>query len=650
MAQVKISLDGTEINELTLLKGREYIVGRSDTCDIVLSKSSVSRQHLKLFFDGEDWQIQVLSKFSFALFEGSEIQNLKLSESLVFFIEGFEFKFIADERAIKKDSSSQTYIPVAGSMLNPEHSHTNVPALKNEDLDEKTSVGSALGTPCLQVSNEGTGEETLFTLEGNSWIIGRSSSSQIQINEPKSSRSHFELTRTSSGFEVTDLGSSNGTWLNGEKIEAGKPVPLGAGDRIRVGFTILEFQIRDPQYEARLNEIPEHLLTDSAPLQLDRTSSVGFPEDRPISNGPNVLPYKPHADKASKNKLYIKIAIGVLACVIIYGSLGEEEGELDQTSVPSGSQKDSKDGLESLSKEQKKLLEDTHKLAKNLYIQGKYESALIEVKKIHAIVPFYSDSKEIELYSQQAVEIKMQQDDINRRDEEAKVIKSRVARIVEECEQKTTATTKIEQVQNCLAPALELDPENAQAQALITKAAKTDEDRQQRERIKENLQSQTRTGNSLYQRARELEASSKLLDAISTYEKYIQSSFPDPQGNKPRARQAVSQLRIKIRNDIKERLAMAEKFKSEEKHKDALKALTKAIELDPADSSARSMYESIQQDLNKKMKSFYGDSVIEENLGNIEAAKQKWRLIRETALEGSDYYLKASRKLNKYGN
>ena len=49
------------------------------------------------------------------------------------------------------------------------------------------------------------------------------------------------------------------------------------------------------------------------------------------------------------------------------------------------------------------------------------------------------------------------------------------------------------------------------------------------------------------------------------------------------------------------------------------------------------------------MKSIYEDSILEESLGNVEAAKEKWKKIMQNDLEFDDYYKKAKRKLKKYG-
>ena len=69
--------------------------------------------------------------------------------------------------------------------------------------------------------------------------LGRDASNQVQILDKEASREHAEIVFEDGWFVVRDLGSSNGTWLNSDRLEEEKP--LEDGDRIRIGGVILEF-------------------------------------------------------------------------------------------------------------------------------------------------------------------------------------------------------------------------------------------------------------------------------------------------------------------------------------------------------------------------------------------------------------------------
>ena len=73
--------------------------------------------------------------------------------------------------------------------------------------------------------------------------IGKAVENDVSVaDDATASRLHAVLERFAAGWCVTDLGSSNGTWVNGERIWASRR--LRHGDEIRVGQTRLIF--RDP--------------------------------------------------------------------------------------------------------------------------------------------------------------------------------------------------------------------------------------------------------------------------------------------------------------------------------------------------------------------------------------------------------------------
>jgi len=72
-------------------------------------------------------------------------------------------------------------------------------------------------------------------------VIGRSAPGQaeppqIDLSGDESvSRRHAEIRWKEDGFWVVDRGSTNGTWLNGERLPADEPRRLSDGDRVAVG-------------------------------------------------------------------------------------------------------------------------------------------------------------------------------------------------------------------------------------------------------------------------------------------------------------------------------------------------------------------------------------------------------------------------------
>jgi class 3 adenylate cyclase len=68
--------------------------------------------------------------------------------------------------------------------------------------------------------------------------VGRGDDVGLVLDDPEMSRAHAVFAVTPDGLEIQDLGSLNGTWVNGERITA--PTLLVAGDAIKVGTTRIE--------------------------------------------------------------------------------------------------------------------------------------------------------------------------------------------------------------------------------------------------------------------------------------------------------------------------------------------------------------------------------------------------------------------------
>lgn len=68
-------------------------------------------------------------------------------------------------------------------------------------------------------------------------IVGREFPADVIISAPQVSARHAEIRPLGGGrYEIVDLGSSNGTWVNGERVQRS---PLGPGDHLRLGSFVV---------------------------------------------------------------------------------------------------------------------------------------------------------------------------------------------------------------------------------------------------------------------------------------------------------------------------------------------------------------------------------------------------------------------------
>ena len=76
-----------------------------------------------------------------------------------------------------------------------------------------------------------------YTLEGDQLMIGRDSTNEIVINDAEVSRRHARLTFQGGKYVLEDLGSTNGTFVNGQRLAG--PRVLKAGEVVSFGEQIV---------------------------------------------------------------------------------------------------------------------------------------------------------------------------------------------------------------------------------------------------------------------------------------------------------------------------------------------------------------------------------------------------------------------------
>jgi hypothetical protein len=80
-----------------------------------------------------------------------------------------------------------------------------------------------------------------FDLGGALISIGRASDNDVIVDDAMVSRHHCQLRLQHGAYSFADLGSRNGSFVNGQQVSQ---VALGPGDRIQIGETEIEFQVR----------------------------------------------------------------------------------------------------------------------------------------------------------------------------------------------------------------------------------------------------------------------------------------------------------------------------------------------------------------------------------------------------------------------
>lgn len=85
---------------------------------------------------------------------------------------------------------------------------------------------------------QGADQGRRFELKSRAMALGRDSTNPIRLHDTEVSRRHAEVRQVDEAFRVIDLGSANGTYLNGQPVDQ---APLRPGDRLQLGQTVMLF-------------------------------------------------------------------------------------------------------------------------------------------------------------------------------------------------------------------------------------------------------------------------------------------------------------------------------------------------------------------------------------------------------------------------
>jgi signal transduction histidine kinase len=116
----------------------------------------------------------------------------------------------------------------------------------------------------------GVDEGKQFELAAPSVTVGRHSANAVPLHDTQVSRRHLEVLSGPQGYALRDLGSGNGTLLNGQPVQV---APLRSGDTISVGQTLLMFTLGRNEPPGSADDLTERVKLQARPEQ-DLASAI----------------------------------------------------------------------------------------------------------------------------------------------------------------------------------------------------------------------------------------------------------------------------------------------------------------------------------------------------------------------------------------
>lgn len=632
MARILVRRHGQQVDSKKLEVGQEYLVGRSKQCDIILEPlKGISRTHCKIFYDGESWVCEVLSKYGSLICEGESVESVRLEDHMVFLIPPYDFQFTEEiEKSMLvpvSHSHSAVNIDPGESEItleDPKDRTSTFPSQSSGNL-ETTAIFSENKVAFLKLQVDSDDIEEVLRLEGEDWTAGRDPSCEIYLNDPRVSRKHFQIKRVKGDYFLQDLGSGNGTTINGHKIPKNEGQRILTGDRISIKNIHLTFEIYDSRFDNQL-------------AVFDQAKAAGVQSvervDQTVPPIKRVLGHK-----------WGRLGLGLAAIIIFFFALTDPPPDPKQKNLSSNES----GKFSELSREKQASVKDTFTLARNHFLNGRYIECIVEVEKLHEIIPMYENSSELEGLCRQAKELSDIQSEKERQTQQRRIAEEQIKGIVDGCRAQLKEFKTKADLDRCLSRALDLNAGDPSIQNLLFEFTAREEAKKEKAAQRKRYQARVRKGRQAYGKAKALEKKGKLAKAIQAYKAFLNADYPDPSGLRAKAKAALAKARGELDKKVTEALSECQKLLQATKYREAIEACDKARSEDPKNREVAAVRSQALSDLRREMKNIYEDAILEESIGNVQDAKEKWKKILTLDIKSGEYYRKAKIKLRKYG-
>ncbi|CAL9646217.1 ABC transporter ATP-binding_permease protein [Streptomyces sp. enrichment culture] len=284
----------------TLDPSRAYTLGRDPQGDVVFDDARVSWRHATVSFNGRSWVIEDHGSTNGTFVQGQRIHQLELGPGSAVNLgnatDGPRLNLSGAAASVATPQAQPQQQPYAAQGANPAWGQ-QVPAQQppqqqapqagwqqpqaGAHIPQQQGPGGVAGAPPVYGDRSPTTFHQ-FSL-GRVMRIGRALENELVVSDLQVSRHHAEFHSTPDGrMEIRDLGSHNGTYVNGQPIAKGGTQLLGPTDVVGVGhstFRIVGDRLEEFVDTGEVSFSARHLtVTVDGGKQILKDVSFGVPE------------------------------------------------------------------------------------------------------------------------------------------------------------------------------------------------------------------------------------------------------------------------------------------------------------------------------------------------------------------------------------
>ncbi|MFI5991508.1 FHA domain-containing protein [Streptomyces sp. NPDC051362] len=290
MPELVLELNG---RTWTLDASRSYALGRDPQGDIVLDDARVSWRHATISWNGRSWVIDDHGSTNGTFVHGQRVHQTEVGPgSAVHLGNATDGPRVSLSGTAASVAQSQQQQPYAAQGAGPGWSQQPTPQQAPGQggpqppqpmggIPQQQGPGGGAGAPPVYGDRSPTTFHQ-FSL-GRVMRIGRALENELVVSDLQVSRNHAEFHATPDGrFEIRDLGSHNGTYVNGMPITKGGSTLLGPNDIVGVGhstFRLVGDRLEEFVDTGEVSFSARHLtVTVDGGKQILKDVSFGVPE------------------------------------------------------------------------------------------------------------------------------------------------------------------------------------------------------------------------------------------------------------------------------------------------------------------------------------------------------------------------------------
>ncbi len=612
----------------------------------VVKESETLTEETTLYeeIDSVDTEIPEQKEFIEDEFQSDEVPNNKEDSSLL----------DIEASAIESEAPSDSFTAEDDTFSDPNSESFSEPG-PSQDSGDSTQMFNNFATYELEIFGEHAPYDR-FVMEEEEVFIGRNQEKcKIALDDHEVSGVHAKIKKTKINLLLEDLNSTNGTLLNGARINKSE---LNNGDEFVIGSTTFTVKIRSEMFEAEVetlmpvNEEQEIVIekeqTEFSPVSENSTPTQAT-TDFSIEE---VKEEKSILKNPQKRKKLLYGLVGVLTIWLLFDE--DEPKKPAQTTEQAKGETTVANPASSVKNQSKKILnqqeleyvESHYKLGKNYTMKGEYSRGLEELELVRKIDPNYAESESLYLTAKEGL-AELERLEKERLEQERKAkIRAEVKGIIVEIKE-AIKEDRLSLAEQKISQILERDPENTEIQTLKLEidAIKAEQERKKQEELaqkqrRQDMLDDLSLGKNAYLKQ-------DWYKSIVKLEEFLNKKDLD-EDLMAEATKMLKESKAKLSSQVDPLLGKARALKEGQDLKGAYEVYNDIYDVDPTNEEALNQMSKIKEDLELRAKKVYREAIIAESLSLFNDAKEKYQEVQQISPTDSEYYMKATEKLKEY--